>query len=95
MGKSTKDFVKQLTLSVIIGLVTGLGGGYIIVTKTQAQSNERINQNIRDIQELKDCSNLKVDKSMFDYALGRLDDRLARFEDKIDQIDTKIDNLKK
>ena len=86
MGKNTKDFLKQIIISVIIGIVTGLGGAYVVVMKTQAANNERIDQHSRDIQELKDCSDKKVNQSMFDYSVTTINERLGRIEQN--QIET-------
>ena len=88
MGKNTKDFLKQILISVIIGIVTGLGGAYVVVMKTQAANTVEVTEIKTDIQELKNCSDRKVNKDVFDYSLINLTQRL-------DRIENKIDNLKK
>ena len=88
MGKNTKEFLKQILISVIIGIVTGLGGAYVVVMKTQAANTVEVKEIKTDIQELKNCSDRKVNKDVFDYSLINLTQRL-------DRIENKIDNLKK
>jgi hypothetical protein len=88
MGKQTKDFLKQIIISVIIGIVTGLGGAYVVVMKTQAANTVEVTEIKFDIQDLKNCSDKKVNKDIFDYSLINLTQRL-------DRIENKIDNLKK
>ena len=88
MGKNTKDFLKQILISVIIGIVTGLGGAYVVVMKTQAANTVEVTEIKTDIQELKNCSDKKINKDVFDYSLINLTQRL-------DRIENKIDNLKK
>lgn len=88
MGKNTKDFLKQIIISVIIGIVTGLGGAYVVVMKTQAANTVEVTEIKTDIDDLKQCSDKKVNKDVFDYSLINLTQRL-------DRIENKIDNLKK
>ena len=88
MGKNTKDFLKQIIISVIIGIVTGLGGAYVVVMKTQAANTVEVTEIKTDIDDLKQCSDKKVNKDIFDYSLINLTQRL-------DRIENKIDNLKK
>jgi len=88
MGKNTKDFLKQIIISVIIGIVTGLGGAYVVVMKTQASNTVEVTEIKLDIDELKNCSDKKLNKDVFDYSLINLTQRL-------DRIENKIDNLKK
>jgi len=88
MGKQTKDFLKQIIISVIIGIVTGLGGAYVVVMKTQAANTVEVTEIKKDIEDLKGCSDKKVDKNLFDYSLINITQRL-------DRIENKIDNLKK
>lgn len=86
MGKQTKDFLKQIIISVIIGIVTGLGGAYVVVMKTQAANTVEVTEIKTDIQELKNCSDKKVNKDLFDYSLIELGRRLDRLENKIDNL---------
>jgi len=88
MGKQTKDFLKQIIISVIIGVITGLGGAYVVVMKTQAANTVEVTEIKLDIDDLKNCSDKKVNKDIFDYSLINLTQRL-------DRIENKIDNLKK
>jgi hypothetical protein len=88
MGKNTKDYLKQIIISVIIGIVTGLGGAYVVVMKTQAANTVEVTEIKLDIYELKQCSDKKLNKDVFDYSLINLTQRL-------DRIENKIDNLKK
>jgi hypothetical protein len=86
MGKNTKDYLKQIIISVIIGIVTGLGGAYVVVMKTQAANYVEVTEIKNDIHELKECSDKKVDKNLFDYSLIELGRRLDRLENKIDNL---------
>jgi hypothetical protein len=86
MGKNTKDFLKQIIISVIIGIVTGLGGAYVVVMKTQAANTVEVTEIKTDIHELKNCSDKKVDKNLFDYSLIELGRRLDRLENEIDNL---------
>ena len=88
MGKNTKDFLKQIIISVIIGIVTGLAGAYIVVMQTQAANKIEVKEIKSDIEELKQYSDKKVNREVFDYSLINLTQRL-------DRIENKIDNLKK
>lgn len=69
-------------------MVTGLGGAYVVVMKTQAANTVEVTEIKTDIEDLKNCSDKKVDKNLFDYSLINLTQRL-------DRIENKIDNLKK
>lgn len=86
MGKQTKDFLKQIIISVIIGIVTGLGGAYVVVMKTQAANTVEVTEIKKDIEDLKGCSDKKVNKDLFDYSLIELGRRLDRLENKIDNL---------
>ena len=86
MGKNTKDFLKQIIISVIIGVITGLGGAYVVIMKTQAANYVEVTEIKNDIKELKECSDKKVDKNLFDYSLIELGKRLDRLENKIDNL---------
>lgn len=86
MGKNTKDYLKQIIISVIIGIITGLGGAYVVVVKTQAATMVQTEDLKSDIQELKECADRKVDKYNYEYSLSELGKRLDRIENKIDNL---------
>lgn len=86
MGQKTKSFLQQIIIGLILAVSTAMITGFTVSQQIQAVNIEKISQNTKDIDELKDCSEKKADKTMIDYAITELDKRLTRIENKIDKI---------
>ncbi len=95
MGINTKHWLRQLSLALVLAIVTGTGTGFIMMQKSEAVNSYKVDQQGRDISDLKVICEKKADKSMVVTVKNDLSERLTRFENNIEIIHADIKELLK